>query len=73
MLRPPKILLCFNEKYTFLKAFIAILLYLDDVTNAYFEKKGLVISDRYFGEGMETNNAGEKVKKERKDEILFKN
>ena len=66
-------MLCFNEKYTFLKACIAILLYLDDVTNAYLEKKGLIISDRYFGEGMETNNAGEKVKKERKDEILFKN
>ena len=27
------------------------------------KKKGLVISDRYFGEGMETNSACEKVKK----------
>ena len=37
------------------------------------KKRGLVISDWYFGEGMETNSAGEKVKKERKDKILFKN
>ena len=29
----------------------------------HFEKKGLVISDWYFGERMETNGAGEKVKK----------
>ena len=38
----------------------------------HFEKKkGFVIQDRYFGEGMENNSAGEKVKKERKDKILF--
>ena len=34
---------------------------------------GLVISDWYFGQGMETNSTGEKVKKERKDEISFRN
>ena len=34
---------------------------------------GLVISEWYFGEGMETNSAGEKVKKGRNDEIFFKN
>ena len=34
---------------------------------------GLVISDWYFGEGMDNNSAGEKVKKERNDEISFKN
>ena len=28
---------------------------------------------QYFVEGMETNSANEKVKKERKDKILFKN
>ena len=49
------------------------MLYLDDVMNAYWEKRVLVISDWYFGEGMETNSTGEKVKKERKDKILFKN
>ena len=32
----------------------------------------LVISDSYFGEGMEPNSAGEKVKKERNDKILSK-
>ena len=65
-----------KQQYTcvsFFIACIAFLLYLDDVTNAYLEKRGLVISDWYFGEGMETNSTGEKVKKERKDEILFKN
>ena len=36
---------------------------MDDVTNAYWEKRGLVISDWYFSEGIETNSAGEKVKK----------
>ena len=36
---------------------------MDDVTNAYWKKKGLVSSDGYYGEGMETNSAGEKVKK----------
>ena len=36
-------------------------------------KRGLVISDRYSGEGMEKNSAGKKVKKERNDEIFFKN
>ena len=44
------------------------MLYLDDVTNAYREKKGLVIKGWNFGEGMENNSAGEKVKK-RKDII----
>ena len=34
---------------------------------------GLVISDWYFGEGMETNSVGEKVKKERNVEIFLKN
>ena len=29
----------------------------------HIEKKGLVISDWYFGERIETNGAGEKVKK----------
>ena len=29
----------------------------------HIEKRGLVISDRYFGERMETNSAGEKVEK----------
>ena len=48
-------------------------LYLDDVTNAYWKKRRLVISDRYFGEGMETNGAKKKVKKERKDKNLLKN
>ena len=46
---------------------------LDDVTNAYWEKRGLVILDWYFGEGMDNNIAVEKVKKERNDEISFKN
>ena len=32
-----------------------------------------VIKCLYFGEGMETNGVGKKVKKERNDEILFKN
>ena len=49
------------------------MLYLDDVTNAYLKKRGLVISDWYFGKRMETNSLGEKVKKERNDEIFFKN
>ena len=39
----------------------------------HIEKRGLVILDRYFGEGTETNGAGKKVKKERNDEIFFKN
>ena len=52
---------------------LAFLLYMDEVMNAYWEKRGLVFSDWYFGEGMETNSAGEKEKKERKDEILFNN
>ena len=51
----------------------ALLLNLDDVTNAHWKKKGLVILDWYFGEGMETNSEGEKVKKERNDKIFFKN
>ena len=38
----------------------------------HIEKRGLVITDWYFGEGMETNSEGEKVKKERDDEIFFK-
>ena len=42
---------------------IAILLYLDDFMNVYWKKRGLVISDWCFGEGIETNSAGEKVKK----------
>ena len=29
----------------------------------HIEKKGVVILDWYFGEGMGTNSAGEKVKK----------
>ena len=33
----------------------------------HIEKRGLVISDWYFGEGMVTNGASEKVKKERND------
>ena len=37
------------------------------------KKEGLVIPDWYFGERMETNGAVEKVKKERNDEIFFKN
>ena len=39
----------------------------------HIDKRRLVILDWFFGEGMETNRAGEKVKKERKDKILFKN
>ena len=39
------------------------MLYLDDVTNENWEKRGLVIWDWYFGEGMETNSASEKIKK----------
>ena len=35
----------------------------------HIEKRGIVISDWYFGEGMATNGAGKKVKKERNDEI----
>ena len=31
--------------------------------NAYCKKRGLVISDWYFGERMETKGANEKVKK----------
>ena len=46
-----------------MKASIAFLLYLDDVTNAYGKKRGLVISGWYFGEGIKTNGAGKKVKK----------
>ena len=41
--------------------------------NAYCKKRGLVIYDRYFGEGMENNSAGGKVIKERKDKISCKN
>ena len=52
---------------------MAFLLYLDDVTNAYWEKRGLVIYDRYFGVGMETNSAGEKVKRREERQNLFKN
>ena len=37
------------------------------------KKRGSVISDWYFGKRMETNSAGEKVKKEREDKNLFKN
>ena len=37
------------------------------------KKEGLLISDGYFGEGMKTNSAGEKGKKERNNEIFFKN
>ena len=48
---------------SFFTACMAFLLYLDDVTNAYWEKRGLVISDWYFGEGMENNSTGQKVKK----------
>ena len=58
-----------GEKYTcvsFLKECIAFLLNLDDITNAFWEKRGLVISDWYFSKGMETNIAGEKVKKGKK-------
>ena len=39
------------------------MLYLDDIMNAYWKKRGLVITDWNFGEGMETNSEGEKVKK----------
>ena len=54
--------------YHFLQqACIAFLLFLDDITNAYWEKRVLVILDWYFVEGMETNSAGENVKKERND------
>ena len=48
------------------------MLYLDDVMNAYWEKRGLVILDWNFGEGMDNNSTGEKVKIERKDKILYK-
>ena len=41
--------------------------------NAYWEKRGLAISDWYFGEVMDNTSAGEKVKKERKEKISFKN
>ena len=37
------------------------------------KKEGLVISDWYFGEGMETNSVYEKEKKERNDKIFLKN
>ena len=50
-----------------MKACIAFFLYLDDVTNEYLKKRGLVITDWFFGEGMETNSEGEKAKKERND------
>ena len=39
----------------------------------YFEKEGVSHFGLVFGERMETNSAGEKVKKERNEEILFKN
>ena len=39
----------------------------------HIEKRGLVILDWYFGEGMETNSAGEKGKKERNDDVFSKN
>ena len=39
------------------------LVYLYDVTYAYWKKWGLVILDWYYGEGMETTRADEKVKK----------
>ena len=35
---------------------MAFLIYLDDVTNAFLKKWGLVIQDWYFGEGMGNNN-----------------
>ena len=44
-------------------ACIASLLYLDDVMNAYCKKWELVIQDCYFGEGIDNNSAGEKVKR----------
>ena len=37
------------------------------------KRGGLVISDWYFDVGMHNTSAGEKVKKERNDKILFKN
>ena len=39
----------------------------------HIEKRGLVISDWYFGERMDTNSVDERVKKERNDKIFFKN
>ena len=45
----------------------SILFYLDDVTNAYWKKRGLFILDWYLGARMAMNSAGEKVKKERND------
>ena len=52
---------------------MAFLLYLDEIMRAFRKKKGLVILDWDFGEGMDSNSTGEKVKKERKVKIWFKN
>ena len=54
------------EQYTCVSKFtacIAFLLYLDDVMRAFRKKKGLVIQDWYFGEGMESYSMCEKGKK----------
>ena len=58
--------------YPFFTEGIVFLLYLDEVTNAYWKKRGLVILDRYFGKWMETNGAGEKVKKRGKTKFRSK-
>ena len=40
--------------------------------NAFVKNWGLVIQDWYFVEGMDSNSAGEKDKKERKDYFFEK-
>ena len=39
------------------------MLYLDEVTNAFGKNWELVISDWYFGEGMENNNTCDRINK----------
>ena len=49
------------------------LLYLDDFMHAFKKRRGLDIQDCYFGEGMESNSAGEKeIKRKERQNILQK-
>ena len=52
-------------------AWIAFLLYLDDVMGAFKKRRGLDISDCYSGERMESNSACEKEKKQKERQKIL--